>query len=1045
MSSTQAQSVGSEELQGKEAQQPNDHGAPQKDVKKAPILKRLWQKLDLDVPTIMMMFKGSLPPTIALAMYQSDAVADHYTTLGYLIAIMSVLGFAIMPRGKFLQTMALNVITSCFAAALNMLAMWSAVKARQHTLPPNPTPTQATGYNASQSAVCAIWLCFQVYCVNVIRVLRPQFQFPAIIFSIFAIVSMSYGAAFPTVDTVESFIKRLLETFLTGFGLATAVSLFIFPVSSRKVVFKEMAGYMKLLSGTMKAQTAYMHSLESIDIIANRKKLEESTQQPSPESHHKGHRKPPRFEPMSTPALAALKQVAGKLLALHSKMQMDLTPAKRDFAWGKLDAKNISEICRLLRAVFIPVIGITSMSDLLERRAQRAQWETDDIAESLLQEREQALQGLHWTMAQMREPFSAMTESMALAFTHVAVVLGFEKASSADPDLEQTGDVPTPGSRAFADAFSKSVDRFHTSKHEQLRKWCEQRGIELPEDFAEPDFKLPDEMRMKDESLRDKYRNSLFFVLYLEYLVWRAGLALLDLVRYVDTKREDGTLAKNKLILPGSKRLYKWFKSTFQSGDLTNEDNILTDINTTGSDLIYIGGAFTRSKDPEHLMPENAFERLGEMIRLIPIFFRKEASAFGLRVVAATMTVAIVGYLEDTQRFFIRQRLLWAEIMIAISMNRMAGQSTFNFVLRVLGTVVAMIGSYIVWYIVDGHRAGVIVFLWLWMTLSFYIVLKMPKFVIIGILSIVTAVLIVGYELQVDKIGVALATSNDQPAYHLYELAPYRLACVAGGLFVAYIWTIFPYPISEGTEMRKDLGAAVYLLANFYAITHETVQSRIKGTDGALAHKTTHVDHLDKARMAAFSKIIALLNQVKENFGFSRFQVRVGGKFPHDQYKLMTDCIERILLFIALMSYASSTYSANEAKSKWSTDFRKTFSSISGTSHDITSLLILLSSSLKNSQPLPSRMHMPPPYELIKKLQEIDDDILSVRHIAEPEYSALAVIQLCSHSVSQELATLTNIIQDLVGVIDFTFHAADQGDSTSTLSSARKDDKNKSD
>ena len=53
--------------------------------------------------------------------------------------------------------------------------------------------------------------------------------------------------------------------------------------------------------------------------------------------------------------------------------------------------------------------------------------------------------------------------------------------------------------------------------------------------------------------------------------------------------------------------------------------------------------------------------------------------------------------------------------MVAISMTRTSGQSIFNFVLRTLGSAIAMIGSYIIWYIVDGNTAGAIVFLWLWM------------------------------------------------------------------------------------------------------------------------------------------------------------------------------------------------------------------------------------------------------------------------------------------------------------------------------------------
>ena len=66
-------------------------------------IKQLWTKIGLDKGTVLMMLKGSLPPTIAIAMYQSTAVATEYSTLGYLVAITSILGFAIMPRGKFIQ------------------------------------------------------------------------------------------------------------------------------------------------------------------------------------------------------------------------------------------------------------------------------------------------------------------------------------------------------------------------------------------------------------------------------------------------------------------------------------------------------------------------------------------------------------------------------------------------------------------------------------------------------------------------------------------------------------------------------------------------------------------------------------------------------------------------------------------------------------------------------------------------------------------------------------------------------------------------------
>lgn len=44
----------------------------------------------------------------------------------------------------------------------------------------------------------------------------------------------------------------------------------------------------------------------------------------------------------------------------------------------------------------------------------------------------------------------------------------------------------------------------------------------------------------------------------------------------------------------------------------------------------------------------------------------------------------------------------------------------------------AMVASYIIWYIVVGNAAGVIVFLWIWMLIGYYALLKFPKFVVVG-------------------------------------------------------------------------------------------------------------------------------------------------------------------------------------------------------------------------------------------------------------------------------------------------------------------------
>lgn len=73
-------------MASKERSDSSDADAPEQAASKPSRLKQLWQKTGLDVKTLLMMFKGSVAPTVAIAMFQSDAVAAHYGTLGYLIA-----------------------------------------------------------------------------------------------------------------------------------------------------------------------------------------------------------------------------------------------------------------------------------------------------------------------------------------------------------------------------------------------------------------------------------------------------------------------------------------------------------------------------------------------------------------------------------------------------------------------------------------------------------------------------------------------------------------------------------------------------------------------------------------------------------------------------------------------------------------------------------------------------------------------------------------------------------------------------------------------
>ena len=122
----------SQDSQSEDARKDEDVDVPPA-TKKPSILLRLWTRSGLSPFMLILMMKMALPPTISLAIYENSKVAAFYSTQGYLIAIISVLSLAIMPRSRFIQTILLDVISACTACAMGLLQIYCSVKARQHT------------------------------------------------------------------------------------------------------------------------------------------------------------------------------------------------------------------------------------------------------------------------------------------------------------------------------------------------------------------------------------------------------------------------------------------------------------------------------------------------------------------------------------------------------------------------------------------------------------------------------------------------------------------------------------------------------------------------------------------------------------------------------------------------------------------------------------------------------------------------------------------------------------------------------------------------
>ena len=494
-------------------------GPPSK--QKPSLWSRMWTKSGLNMGMLMMMVKGALPPTISLAIYESTSVAKIYSTLGYLVAIMSVLSFAILPRSKFIQTMVLNVIGVCIGAAVALLEIYCSVQARAHTTPPALSPSSAgpspgakvAPYNSSAAAVCAIWLFFNIYVVNTLRASRPQLQFPAIVCSIFTDVASIYAPSFPTMSAGISFTERLLEAFLTGFAIATGVSLFIFPVTVRMTFFKQSAGFIQLVQGTLKAQIAYLQSLETADIFSLPGELKEG--------HHFWHRSQSRKPAMSLEA-ANLKGAVAGLGELHGKIHADLTFAKRETAFGKLDASDISELSKLMQGIFLPLTGVSSATDIFQRIAEK--WAAVEVEGPRSHEEVVAELGAQWNqiMKSLHDPFEAMTGAMIAGLQHTLYMLELSKAPvKKRQDVEATVGVLEPGDVGYAKQLQSTVNEFYEKRKATLAVYCQQKGLSMTDNPSERMSQFVSQSKVQ-RNVRDdindlshqRNQRQLFLVLY---------------------------------------------------------------------------------------------------------------------------------------------------------------------------------------------------------------------------------------------------------------------------------------------------------------------------------------------------------------------------------------------------------------------------------------------------------------------------------------------------------------------------------------------------
>lgn len=180
----------------------------------------------------------------------------------------------------------------------------------------------------------------------------------------------------------------------------------------------------------------------------------------------------------------------------------------------------------------------------------------------------------------------------------------------------------------------------------------------------------------------------------------------------------------------------------------------------------------------------------------------------------------------------------------------------------------------------DYDVSGVIVIMWLASFFQMYFLIRWPKYLIGWLVILITEVLSIGYELQVKKLTIPVATSQGTYWFPPYYVAAMRVACVFWGTGASIFFTYLPYPITARGLMRKDMGVIMQLLANYHAVVHSTIKTRLRGTEGDRNDKNSRGHVLSHTRKAMFNKMMLLNSSVKHNVYLQKYEPSLGGRFP---------------------------------------------------------------------------------------------------------------------------------------------------------------------
>lgn len=536
-----------------------------------------------------------------------------------------------------------------------------------------------------------------------------ELQDPMVAFSIFSSVTITRGGTFVTLAEGLAFVTRLLKGFMIGFAIASGVSLFILPITSRGNVFHDIKGYVAQIDAVLQAQSSFVEDTSDVFTgvrgLPGRSRTGRSVREVEGDAG-------PDVEGKQKHLTASIT----KLNALHGKLQSDLFYSKDEIAWGKLSADDLNKINSLLRSLLLPLSGMAMLPEILDMIAKN-EGTLKNSRELSKENEDEALKRseVQKVIETLQERLADSTQLTITGLQYVLLVFELVKRKQLEKqygvcDEESAAGELNPLQPDFAARFEDKMRQYFAHRKELQRTLAPLEPFSTSEKGPDPEHGDDSRALATDSDVRREF----FISVYMGHLQENLLKATLDMINFAHGKIADGTMRRSRLIFPKQDSIRRWLSLNSEKMESKHDPGRRQSSSQATSPTVFDEDVEPgKFPDPEHLPPANIWEKGSVILRSISHLIKSEQSIFGFRVAAASFSVGILAFLHQTQNFFIHQRCIWAMIVIVIGMSPTSGQTMFGFLARIAATVVSLVLSLIVWYIVDKHIAGVIVFLYL--------------------------------------------------------------------------------------------------------------------------------------------------------------------------------------------------------------------------------------------------------------------------------------------------------------------------------------------